>query len=170
MLFDLGRDMQAAAEVNKTVSLNEAEGHCPTLAAYARFAMKYDKTEEALRALLKAVVLDQGNKAVRAMLAKIISSARYCLSTYLPHLLIPNRTLLTTQLSEWLAGSGYEELLRQLPGAEKSAAALAFLATICKVGSGQTYTHTRIHAYMRCCLTHSLTHFLTYFVLPPIAL
>lgn len=69
--------MQAAAEVNKTVSLNEAEGHRPTLAAYARFAVKYDRTEEAVRALLKAIVLEQSSKPVKAMLAKVVSTPRY---------------------------------------------------------------------------------------------
>jgi AcrR family transcriptional regulator len=73
-LFELGRHDAAAALINKHMSWPGIEKHVPTLTAYSYFAKKYDKVEEALRGLLKAVVADSKNKRVRKLLADILNS------------------------------------------------------------------------------------------------
>lgn len=102
-LFELGKHEEAAGLLNDHMQWPGAEEHIPTLIAYARFAMRYKKVEEPVRALLKAIVADQKNKKCRAMLAELLSTE-----------------------------AGYAEFQRQVPSATGSAAAYAFLATAVK--------------------------------------
>ena len=102
-LFELGKHENAAGLLNEHMHWQGAEDHVPTLLAYARFAMRYNKVEEPVRALLKAVVVDQKNKKCEAMLAELLST-----------------------------DEGYAELCRQVPPSASSAAAYAFLATAVK--------------------------------------
>jgi hypothetical protein len=91
----------AATMVNQSLAIND--NHLPSLIAYSYFARSYCKLEDALRGLLKAIVLDQGNKRTRRLLAKVLRM-----------------------------DNGLEMLWAQLSPHPASAAAYAFLATICK--------------------------------------
>jgi tetratricopeptide (TPR) repeat protein len=102
-LFDLNQHEAAANLVNGHMHWTGAEEHLPTLIAYTRFAMTYRKVEEPVRAMLKAVVLDQNNALCRKMLAELLSS-----------------------------DAGYKELVRQVPLTPLSAAAYAFVARVIK--------------------------------------
>ena len=102
-LFDLNQHEAAATLVNEHMHWTGAEEHLPTLVAYTRFAMTYRKVEEPVRAMLKAVVIDQNNALCRKMLAELLSS-----------------------------DAGYAELIRQVPATPTSAAAYAFVARVIK--------------------------------------
>lgn len=102
-LFAAGRHTEAAGHLNGHMNDAGAEEHMSILVAYSSFALQYGKVQEALRAMLKAVTLDQRHKRARKMLADILQT-----------------------------DAGFEDLLVQLPPSDKSAAAYAFLATICK--------------------------------------
>ena len=102
-LFNLNQHEAAANLVNEHMHWDGAEDHMPTLIAYTRFAMTYNKVEEPVRAMLKAIVIDQNNGSCRKMLADLLSSE-----------------------------AGYVELMRQVPPTPASAAAYAFLATAVK--------------------------------------
>ena len=102
-LFAAGRHTEAAGHINAHMNDAGAEEHMAILLAYSSFALQYGKMQEALRAMLKAVTLDQKNKRARKMLAEILHT-----------------------------DAGFEELTQQLSPSEASAAAYAFLATICK--------------------------------------
>lgn len=106
ILFDIGRHMDAANLINQYVHLDAADSHVNVLLAYASFALKYEKVEEATRALLKVAVLDQKNKVGRNLLSKLLSS-----------------------------DSGFNEMIKQLPPSDKAAPAYAFLAAIVKDNS-----------------------------------
>jgi len=103
ILFELGKAQQAAEVVNGCMGDPECEKHLSVLLAYARFAAQYGKYEEAIRCLLKVVVLDQGDKRGRRLLARLVDTT-----------------------------TGMQELQSQLPPSDSSASAYAFLATICK--------------------------------------
>ncbi len=103
ILFGLNKHQQAAEVVNSCMSDPQCEKHLPVLLAYATFAAQYGKHEEAIRSLLKAVVLDQQDKRSRRLLARLLDTS-----------------------------AGLHELQQQLPPSESSASAYAFLATICK--------------------------------------
>ena len=75
----------------------------PLLQAYAYFAYRYDKIPDALRALLRAVVIDQGNKKTVKLLADVLKS---------------NNVI--------------EEIAQQIPMKAPQAPAYAFLSTIAK--------------------------------------
>ena len=102
-LFELGQHSDAADLLNSVMSDPLAESCVPLLLAYSYFAMQYSKVEEPMRALLKAVVLDQTNHRARALLATLIESP-----------------------------GGMDELKRQLAPNPQSARAYAFIATIAK--------------------------------------
>ena len=102
-LFAAGRHSDAANLINGHMSDAGAEIHMSILLAYSGFALQYGKIPEALRAMLKAVTIDQRNKKARKILTDIL-----------------------------VKDGGFEELIEQLPPSEKSAAAYAFLATIAK--------------------------------------
>ena len=102
-LFAAGRHTDAAGHLNSHMNDAGAEEHMSILVAYSYFALQYGKVQEALRAMLKAVTLDQRHKRARKMLAEILQT-----------------------------DAGFEDLMVQLPPSDKSAAAYAFLATICK--------------------------------------
>lgn len=106
ILFDIGRHMDAANLINQYVHLDAADSHLNILLAYSSFALKYDKVEEATRALLKVAVLDQKNKVGRNLLSKLLSSE-----------------------------TGFDEMIKQLPPSDKAAPAYAFLAAIVKDNS-----------------------------------
>ena len=73
-LFNLNQHEAAANLVNGHMHWDGAVEHLPTLIAYTRFAMTYKKVEEAVRALLKAIVIDQKNESCRRMLAEVLST------------------------------------------------------------------------------------------------
>ena len=73
-LFAMEKHEDAASLLNDHMPWSGAEEHLPTLIAYASFAMKYRKVEEPVRALLKAIVLDQKNKKTKSLLAELLSS------------------------------------------------------------------------------------------------
>ena len=50
------------------------KGDVPLLQAYAYFAYRYDKISDALRALLRAIVIDQKNKKTVKLLADVLKS------------------------------------------------------------------------------------------------
>ena len=102
-LFDMNQHKVAASILNEHMHSKGAEQHIPTLLAYARFSMAYRKFEEPIRAMLKAVVLDQKNARCRSMLAELLS-----------------------------CDEGYAELMKQVPLTISSAAAYAYLATAVK--------------------------------------
>ena len=102
-LFDMNQHEAAANMLNEHMHTTGAEQHLPTLLAYARFSMAYRKVEEPIRAMLKAVVLDQKNARCRSMLAELLST-----------------------------DVGYAELMKQVPLTLTSAAAYAYLATAVK--------------------------------------
>lgn len=103
LLFALGKHQQAAEVVNGCMSDPDCEKHVGVLLAYSTFAAQYGKYEEAIRALLKAVVLDQSNEDGKRMLARLLDTT-----------------------------TGMGELQKQLPPSENSASAYAFVATVCK--------------------------------------
>jgi tetratricopeptide (TPR) repeat protein len=102
-LFASGSHVEAADLINARVGRPGTEKHIPILVAYATFAMKYDKIEESMRALLNAIVLDQKNKKTRAVLSKLLQTEK-----------------------------GYQQLTLQLPPNEQAAVAYAFIAIIAK--------------------------------------
>jgi len=105
-IFETGRHGDAANLVNACMAYPQAEKHISVLVAYSRFGWTYKKVEEPLRALLKAVTVDQSNQVVREMLAEILSADR---------------------------DTGIQELFKQVGQSSAGAApAYAFLATICK--------------------------------------
>jgi tetratricopeptide (TPR) repeat protein len=85
-IFEKGQHNEAVAIINQIMSNPNAESSIPILLAYASFAKQYNKFEEPIRALLKAVVLKGDNERVKKMLAELLSS-----------------------------NSGIDELLRQVP-------------------------------------------------------
>lgn len=85
-IFEKGQHNEAVAIINQIMSNPNAESSIPILLAYASFAKQYNKLEEPIRALLKAVVLKGDNERVKKMLAELLSSS-----------------------------SGIDELLRQVP-------------------------------------------------------
>ena len=102
-MFDLNQHEAAANMVNEHMNWEGALDHLPTLIAYSRFAMTYRKVEEPLRAMLKAIVIDQKNAKTCKMLAELLSSS-----------------------------FGYSELNRQVPPTLVSASAYAYLAMAIK--------------------------------------
>ena len=102
-LFNLTQHEAAARIVNEHMQWEGAERHLPTLIAYTRFAMAYKKVEEPVRAMLKAIVIDQNNQTCQEMLAELLST-----------------------------DVGYAELVTQVPLTFASAAAYAFLASAVK--------------------------------------
>ena len=101
--FELGYHNEAVAIINTYMSENGAEEHLPTLEAYAKFALRYNKLEEGLRALLKAVVIDQKNHKIKSLLSKALESSQ-----------------------------GIQELYSQIAPSQSSASVYAYLATVCK--------------------------------------
>ena len=73
-LFAMEKHEDAASLLNEHMPWSGAEEHLPTLIAYASFAMTYRKVEEPVRALLKAIVLDQKHKKTKSLLAQLLSS------------------------------------------------------------------------------------------------
>lgn len=120
-LFDLNQHEAAASLVNGHMQWTGAEVHLPTLIAYTRFAMTYRKVEEPVRAMLKAVVLDQNNPFCRKMLSELLRS-----------------------------DIGYSELLRQVPPTQTSAAAYAFIARVIKECSAMQPCIRLLVDAMRC--------------------
>ena len=102
-LFNLTQHEAAARIVNEHMQWEGAERHLPTLIAYSRFAIAYKKVEEPVRAMLKAIVIDQNNQTCQEMLAELLST-----------------------------DMGYAELITQVPLTFASAAAYAFLASAVK--------------------------------------
>lgn len=102
-LFDLNQHEAAANLVNEHMNWEGALDHLPTLVAYSRFAMTYRKVEEPLRAMLKAVVIDQKSAQSCKMLAELLSS-----------------------------NTGYSELNKQVPPSLVTASAYAYLAMTVK--------------------------------------
>lgn len=102
-LFDMNQHEAAASTLNEHMYSKGAEEHMPTLLAYSRLSMAYRKFEEPIRAMLKAVVLDQTNAKCRSMLGELLS-----------------------------CDAGYAELMKQVPLTIASAAAYAYLATAVK--------------------------------------
>jgi hypothetical protein len=76
IVWDVGRHNEAAQIVNELVTTPSGFTNVPLLFAYARFGAEYDKIEEPLQALLKAVTIDQGNVRVNAVLSKLLSTER----------------------------------------------------------------------------------------------
>lgn len=102
-VFELGNPMGGADVINQTMSNPQAESNIHILVAYSYFATSHRKVEEPMRALLKAVTLDQNNKRVKTMLADLLSTEQ-----------------------------GLAELYKQVPASTSSAAAFAFVATVAK--------------------------------------
>lgn len=102
-LFNMNQHEAAAKIVNDHMQWDGAEQHLRTLIAYTRFAMTYNKIEEPVRAMLKAIVIDQNSKTCRRILAELLST-----------------------------DMGYIEFTAQVPPTFASAAAYAFLATAVK--------------------------------------
>jgi len=102
-LFASGRHSDAANLINGHMGDAGAEEHMSILIAYSSFALQYGKIPEALRALLKAVTIDNKHKKAKKLLSEILAK-----------------------------DEGFAELVEQLPPSERSAAAYAFLATIVK--------------------------------------
>ena len=105
-LMALGRGMEAADVLNNHLSMPGADSNSSLLATYAELALRHDKVEEGIRALLKAIVLEQNDKRIRNLFAAAVQGEQ-----------------------------GAEEVLRQIPSKPQSASAIAFLATIAKDGS-----------------------------------
>lgn len=102
-LFALGRHMEAADVVNNCMGDPNCESHMGILLAYSSFAAQYGKVPEAMRSLLKIVVVDQTEKKSRRLLASLLSTEE-----------------------------GIQEIQRQLPVGEKSSSAYGFLAMVAK--------------------------------------
>lgn len=102
-LFAADRHGDAANLINAHMTDPGAEEHLGILLAYSSFALPYGKIPEALRAMLKAVTIDQKNKRARKTLTEIL-----------------------------VKDDGFAELLEQLAPSPKSAAAYAFIGTIAK--------------------------------------
>eukprot|EP01041_Mallomonas_annulata_P001238 gene1238-2405_t len=102
-LFELGQHQEAAESLNIHMSIPQMDEHVSVLLAYAHFALMYDKVGDALRALLKCVVVDQSNDDVRRMLARVFKTPQ-----------------------------GVSELIQQVPPTAQSVSAYAFLAIIAK--------------------------------------
>ncbi len=69
----------AANIVNEVLAGDKSNGETksgdvPLLQAYAYFAYRYDKISDALRALLRAIVIDQKNKKTVKLLADVLKS------------------------------------------------------------------------------------------------
>lgn len=105
-IFDLNRHAEAADIVNGSLSLPGGDAHVPTLLAYASFALKYDKVEEPVQALVKAITIDQKNKRLRATLAKALNT-----------------------------DAGLDQLFRQVPVSPGASSAFAFLSTVTRDNS-----------------------------------
>jgi tetratricopeptide (TPR) repeat protein len=105
-LMALGRSMEAADVLNSHLSMPGADSNANLLVTYAELALRHDKLEEGIRALLKALVIEQRDDRVRDLFAAAVASDQ-----------------------------GAQEVLRQLPSRTESASALVFLATIAKDGS-----------------------------------
>lgn len=76
-LFETGKVSEAASIVNSSLSLPFAEESPSLLQSYAYFALKYDKYDDAVRALLKVIVLDQNDKRSKSLLGIHICVAKY---------------------------------------------------------------------------------------------
>ena len=72
-LFAAGRHSDAANLINGHMGDPGAEEHMSILIAYSSFALQYGKIPEALRALLKAVTLNQKHKKAKKMLCEILA-------------------------------------------------------------------------------------------------
>lgn len=154
VLFGLGKHQQAAEVVNNCMGDPQCEKHMSVLLAYSKFAAQYGKFEEAIRSLLKVVVVDQGDKVggkpacvcmcvcTCASVCECVSaSCELTLSLSLPapaSAPAPAPAPVSSQRGRRLLArlvdttSGIQELQTQLPPSEQSASAYAFLATICK--------------------------------------
>lgn len=102
-IFEMGRHMPAANLVNKYITTSNGENKVPLLQAYSYFALKYDKFDDGLRALLKAVVIDKNDKRTCQLLANALKSPE-----------------------------GIDQLKKQIVPSAQSSSGFAFLATICK--------------------------------------
>ena len=163
VLFGLGKHQQAAEVVNNCMGDPHCEKHMSVLLAYSKFAAQYGKFEEAIRSLLKVVVVDQGDKVggsqcacARASVCECVSaSCELTLSLSLPAPApapAPATAAVSSQRGRRLLArlvdttSGIQELQTQLPPSEQSASAYAFLATICK-------DHSALGAARKVCYT-----------------
>ena len=122
-IFEKGQHNDAVAIINQIMSNPNAESSIPILLAYASFAKQYNKLEEPIRALLKAVVLKGDNERVKKMLAELLSS-----------------------------NSGIDELLRQVPPEEKNSSSGSSSKGKCEVYAFLGYitkTHSCISSSIR---------------------
>jgi len=122
-IFEKGQHNEAVAIINQIMSNPNAESSIPILLAYASFAKQYNKLEEPIRALLKAVVLKGDNERVKKMLAELLSS-----------------------------NSGIDELLRQVPPEEKNSSSGSSSKGKCEVYAFLGYitkTHSCISSSIR---------------------
>jgi tetratricopeptide (TPR) repeat protein len=76
-LFNMNQHETAANFVNEHMHWEGGENHLPTLLAYSRFAITYRKIEEPIRAMLKAIVIDQKNPQSRKMLSDLLGTMLY---------------------------------------------------------------------------------------------
>ena len=102
-LLATGQYMQAADVVNNYLGLPGADSHSALLTSYADLALRHGKIEEGMRALLKAIIVDQSSDRVRKLFASTISTP-----------------------------GGMAELLGQVPANKGSATAIVFLAQVAK--------------------------------------
>eukprot|EP01038_Epipyxis_sp_PR26KG_P007855 gene7855-10663_t len=102
-LLEVGKPMKAADIVNSTMANPNAEKNIAILLIYSDIAIRYNKVQEPLSALLKAVTVDQKNHKVKTLLSKLLETEY-----------------------------GFEELLRQVVPSAASISAYTFLATIVK--------------------------------------
>jgi tetratricopeptide (TPR) repeat protein len=73
-LFETGKHNDSANMLNSAISFAHAEANVNILVVYAYVAFTYKKVDEALRALLKSITVDQNNKRARALLAQVVVS------------------------------------------------------------------------------------------------
>ena len=102
-LFAIGRHIEAADVVNSCMGDANCEKHMGVLLAYSSFAAQYGKIQEAMRSLLKVVVLDQTERKGRRLLSTLLNSE-----------------------------NGIKEVQQQLPVGTKSSSAYGLLAMIAK--------------------------------------
>lgn len=102
-LFAIGRHIEAADVVNSCMGDPNCEKHMGVLIAYSSFAAQYGKSQEAMRSLLKVVVMDQTERKGRRLLASLLNSEE-----------------------------GLKEVQQQLTVGSKSSSAYGFLAMIAK--------------------------------------
>ena len=85
-VFDSGKVSQAADIINQGLSFPGAEDQMCLLQSYAYFALKYDKYDDAIRALLKVVVIDNKNKRSLSLMGEALRSpsAVKIITSYIP--------------------------------------------------------------------------------------